>query len=90
MASDETTTDEISVYYRPQFARVERDGTIAMRASWSSSDGALCTGTVEILPDDKDYGFWVWILAQRFNHGFDELELEFLHQEFEASQKPPA
>jgi hypothetical protein len=85
MASDENTSDDRSMYYRPQLAGVERDGTIVMRGSWLD-DGSICTGIVEIPADHKDYSFWVWILAQRFDHGFDELELQFLRQEFESGK----
>jgi hypothetical protein len=90
MASDQSTSDasdDSSMYYRPQFATVEYGGTIVMRGSWMSGE-SWCTGVIEISPDDKDYSFWVWILSKRFDHGFDEPELQFLRREYEAGHKP--
>ncbi len=74
-------------FYRPQWSRIEPNGTIAIRVSWwdDGEDGTVqSVGWMEILPEHADYNFWKWILSQpeRFNRSINDETLAILRQEY--------
>ena len=64
---------------------ISEDGTISMRSTgWE--DECHWTGVHESKPSDPDHGFWKFVISikERYEHFFDEKELEKLKEEYKS------
>lgn len=54
--------DENSIRYWTEWSEVGEDGIIHIKVTWLESD-AHSTGVFDIPPEDGEYGFWKWLIA---------------------------
>jgi hypothetical protein len=53
----------VSITYWTEWFEASHDGTIELKVTWIDDDGSHSTGMYDIPPEDPEYEFWRWVLA---------------------------
>ena len=61
-STDEPVEPYTLSFYYPGLAQREPDGSLAIGASWWDHGGHT-SGMLFVRPDDPDYEFWQWLVA---------------------------